>query len=197
VAPYQIGVQESNRMIPEITPCDLLIAPPNIPDPRFRDSVMMIINHDLSGTVALCLNRPTEITTDDLDELEDIPQISHPIYWGGPVAPDSVWMLHTDEWASRNTMAVAGGCYLTSDRDMLLRIRQGDCPREFRLFTGFASWAPGQLAAELEGRPPWKQQHSWLIAPPADLEDLLECPVEDLWTWATTVSANSAVDRWL
>jgi len=184
----------------EIKPTDLLIAPPNMPDPRFRETVLMILSDNESGTIALCLNKPTELETSDLKELQDPlnPTImTHPIYWGGPVAKESIWMLHDDQWCSDNTMVVGPGVRVSSDFEMLEAITQGDCPDSFRVFSGFASWAPGQLVAELEGQGPWKKNQAWLVTPTKELEWLLECPVDELWTMATAMCAQSAVASWL
>jgi putative transcriptional regulator len=184
----------------QIQPTDLLIAPPNMPDPRFKETVLMILSDNESGTVALCLNRPLDLETSDLIELEDpddVAPMSHPIYWGGPVGKESIWMLHDTGWCSENTMEVGAGVRVSSDREMLDALKQGDCPGSFRLLSGFASWAPGQLQAELEGHGPWDKNHAWLIAPTNDIEWLLECPVEELWEYATALCAQTAVDSWL
>lgn len=183
-----------------IKPTDLLIAPPNMPDSRFRDTVLMIISHNESGTIALCLNQTTDITTEDMPEIED-PQIVspliHPVYWGGPVCPESIWMIHSPEWQSENTMEVTDSVKVSSDKVMLNELQQGLCPQHFRLIHGFASWEPNQLAAELEGRAPWNKKFSWLVTENPGLETLLECPVEELWGLTTSLCAQNAVDSWL
>jgi putative transcriptional regulator len=184
----------------KIKPTDLLIAPPNMPDSRFKETVLMILSDNESGTIALCLNKPMDLETGDLDEIADpnnISAMSHPIYWGGPVGRESIWMLHDDAWCSDNTMEVGPGVRVSSDREMLEALSEGDCPQTFRVMAGFASWAPGQLAAELEGEGPWDKNHAWLVAPTYDLETLLECPVEELWAYATELCAQNAVDSWL
>lgn len=160
----------------------------------------MILSDNDSGTLALCLNKPTSMTTEDIPEIhsaQDPFGIIHPIYWGGPVARESIWMLHSEDWASENTMEVGEGIRVSSDREMLEAIKQGDTPEQFRVFSGFASWAPGQLRAELEGLGPWDKNHSWLVTPTPDLEWLLECPEEDLWTQVTALCAQQTVETWL
>jgi putative transcriptional regulator len=184
----------------KIKPSDLLIAPPSMPDPRFSETVLMVISHNESGTVALCLNGPTDIETQDIQELRDPNDtvvMSHPIYWGGPVARESIWMLHNSDWQSTNTLEIEDGLAVSSDLEMLEALKAGDTPGTFRVFSGFASWAPGQLEAELEGEGQWSKKHAWLVAPCEDLEVLLECPLEDVWQYATELSANSAVSSWL
>lgn len=62
---------------------------------------------------------------------------------------------------------------------------------------GYCSWAAGQLEAELNGHGPWQKQNSWLVAHNLGPEWLLEQPVDDLWTGATTLCSHQAVDSWL
>ena len=63
---------------------DLLIAPPTIPDPRFRKAVLMLTHDHNGGSFALCLNKPTEHTLQDILEETGIetnleePVISNP-----------------------------------------------------------------------------------------------------------------------
>jgi putative transcriptional regulator len=160
----------------------------------------MVISHNDTGTVALCLNGDETLETQDIDEEcgpWDYMAQSYPIHWGGPVAKDSIWMLHDDLWSSTNTVEIGTGTAISSDIEMLESLKAGDTPKAFRVMNGFCSWAPGQLAAELEGLGHRDQRHAWLVAPCPDLETLLDCDIEDLWEEATALSAQSAVDRWL
>jgi putative transcriptional regulator len=184
----------------QINPTDLLIAPPNMPDPRFQEAVLMVLSDNESGTLALCLNKPTKMTLGDIPEVQDPndPYGLHcPINWGGPMARESVWLLHDDQWSSENTMEVGEGYRVSSDLEMLEAIKQGECPEYFRMFTGFASWAPGQLRAELEGQGRWDKNHAWLVTQAPDIEWLMECPEEDLWTQVTALCAQQTVESWL
>lgn len=183
-----------------IQPTDLLIAPPNMPDPRFKEAVLLILSDNESGTLALCLNKPTDMTTQDIHEIHDpldMGSIVYPINWGGPMSRESIWMLHSDDWASENTMEVGPGYRVSSDREMLESIKQGDNPEYFRVFSGFASWAPGQLQAELEGLGRWNKNHAWLVTQAPDIEWIIDCPEEDLWTQATALCAQQTVESWL
>lgn len=184
----------------KLEPGQLLIAPPNMPDPRFHESVMMVVSHNETGTVAIALNGITELETQDIEDLRDpfdVSPLSHPIFWGGPVAPETLWMIHSGEWCSYNTLEITDNISVTSDIEMLEALKDGDTPKLFRVCSGFASWNPGQLEREMNGTGPWAKQYSWLTAPTLDLEWALECPVEDLWQKATELSAQAAVSSWL
>ena len=45
---------------------DLIVAPPNMPDPRFNKSVLFLTHYNTRGAYALCLNRPTDYTLNEI-----------------------------------------------------------------------------------------------------------------------------------
>jgi putative AlgH/UPF0301 family transcriptional regulator len=76
---------------------------------------------------------------------------------------------------------------------MFQKLSMGDQPSYWRMFTGVASWAPGQLEAELEAQPPFRKEHSWLIAEPND-ELLFENDSDTQWQAAVDLSAKQLFD---
>ena len=179
---------------------DLLIAPPAMPDPRFRRSVLMITHEHDSGSFALCVNRPTTHTLVDVlanSEINIINPPAIPVYWGGPVSSNSLWMLHSTDWATDDTAVITSAWAMTSSESMFHSIADGDTPRHFRIVMGYCSWAQGQLDAELNGSGPWQKQHSWLVAQNLGPEWLLDQDPETLWSSATTLCSHQAVDSWL
>lgn len=184
----------------KVSATDLLIAPPAMPDPRFRRSVLMITHDHESGSFALCVNRPTEHTLVDVLRDSDIDIIAPPaipVYWGGPVSTNSLWMVHSTDWVTDASAMISSAWAMTSSESMFHSLADGDCPKHFRIVMGYCSWAAGQLEAELNGQGPWQKQNSWLVAHNLGPEWLLEQPVEDLWTGATTLCSHQAVDSWL
>lgn len=179
---------------------DLLIAPPKMPDPRFRKTVLMMTHEHEVGTIALCVNKPTPHTLQDLvKELEidiDI-SLNFPLYWGGPVSHGTVWMLHSSEWRTEDTITISTDWAMTSNEEMFHCLADGDCPINFRMMFGYCSWAPGQLEAEMRGIPPWHHQSSWLVAKNPGPEWLLEQPEELLWERSTELCAHQAVASWI
>ena len=94
---------------------DLLIAPPKMPDLRFRKTVLMMTHEHEVGTIALCVNRPTAHTLKDLTKDLDIDfNLNFPLYWGGPVSHGTIWMLHTTDWAVEETINISMDWSMTS-----------------------------------------------------------------------------------
>lgn len=177
---------------------DLLIAPPHMTDKRFHKAVIMITHHNTGGTFGLCLNKPTEHTMQDILEETGIEgNVNFPLYWGGPVNPTTVWMLHDSGWECDGTVKINNEWSMTSNLAMFQHLADGDTPTNFRMFFGFSSWAQGQLKAELRGIEPWSHKHSWLVAENPGPEWIMETPVEDLWIASTDLCSHQAVDSWL
>ena len=184
----------------QITSGDLLVAPAMAADYRFARSVVMLTHASAMGSYGLVLNRISELNVQDLVQdhsLRDHPQLDIPIYWGGPVQPNTIWMLHPADWSVEATLEVNDLWSLTSHSEMFEALAEGQGPEWYRIFHGFSGWRAGQLERELEGRPPYSAQHSWLVInePPAIW--LQEQPPETLWLDSVDLSAHQAVDHWL
>lgn len=144
----------------------LLVATPALDDPNFARTVVLLLDHDESGSLGVVLNRPT-----GLDVGEVLPSWrSHVtgdplVFAGGPVALDSALGLAAvpgppdgEEPAGfRRVAGPLGLIDLDSPPEVL-----GPALSGLRIFAGYAGWAPGQLDAELaevawivvESRPP-------------------------------------------
>ncbi len=148
----------------------LLIASPILRDPNFRQSVVLIVEHNENGTLGLVLNRPSETAVSEIwGKISETPcTTDQPLYIGGPVE-GPLMAIHTHEGEANNT--VLPGVYFSVEKDHLNAIvAAGD--DSFRLFVGHAGWGAGQLENEME-------QGSWLLLP-ATLE-LVFYRGDDLW----------------
>src|SRR5580658_10136377 len=73
----------------------LLAATPQLGDPNFRRTVVLIVEDDLAeGTLGVVLNRPTEVPLDQVLE-PWTPLVTGPpvVFRGGPVSPNSALAL--------------------------------------------------------------------------------------------------------
>ena len=98
---------------------DVIVAPPTMRDPRFRRSALLITYHDLDGSLGLCVNQPTSHTLDKISSEVGLDvKLNFPLYWGGPVSPGTIWMLHSPEWQLGNTISINDQWNLTSNEQM-------------------------------------------------------------------------------
>jgi putative transcriptional regulator len=185
-------------MTQKIAAGDLILAPPNMLDPRFANTVIMITAHLTSSSFGLCMNRVTEHTINEIIEPLDI-QLTEDfeLYWGGPVNPNTVWMLHSTEWRTENTMIIDDNWSITSNRDMFHKMNLEGTPQRFRVMFGHCSWDQDQLRKELEGEGPWDHDHSWLTVKRPNPDWLIDFDPTQLWNSACSLSGQQAVSAWL
>src|SRR5205085_280731 len=76
--------------VPLSTRGRLLVASPDLVDPNFRRTVVLVLTHDAEGAVGLVLNRPTDIAIGEaLPNWRDATAPPACLYVGGPVQPDA------------------------------------------------------------------------------------------------------------
>ncbi len=156
----------------------ILIAMPNIGDPRFDRSVIFVCAHTDEGAMGLILNKlADEITFDDLlEQLEVQTPSQHDeirIHAGGPVDTGRGFVLHTRDYLQNTTMPVGEYFGLTATIDILKSMAQGDGPKQSLLALGYAGWGAGQLDNEI-------QANGWLTVD-ADLDLLFDNQLETKW----------------
>ena len=151
----------------------LLVASPQLMDPNFARTVVLITEHNDEGAMGIILNRPATTTvTEAAPELEDLVEPGDDVFVGGPVQPSSVIVLA--DWDSPEETAVPvfdsiGFVGADSDPDELARTVS-----RARVFAGFAGWSPGQLETELE-------RDDWILEP-ALPDDVFTRAPEQLWS---------------
>lgn len=185
-------------MKPHVAAGDLLISPPNMPDPRFNRSVMFVTHHNSQGAYALCVNRATSHSLNEIVKPLGLNfQQDQPLYWGGPVSLSTVWMLHDRDWSVSNTMQINDHWNITSHEEMFHHLYKGHWPRRFRIMMGHATWDPGQLDAEVEGLEPWTHKDSWLTVTGPDPDWLMDLEPAQLWGSGCSMAAQQTVNSWM
>jgi putative transcriptional regulator len=141
----------------------LLVASPEIGDPRFAHAVILVLRHRLSGAVGIVINRPIEERTfasllqaigDDATDVEGRVLL----FAGGPVEPQIGFVLHSTDYHRDETVDVAAQVGVTSNREIIRDIAHKKGPDKALVAFGYAGWGPGQLESEMA-------QNSWFVAP--------------------------------
>lgn len=136
----------------DIGPGTLLVAVPGLPDPNFSETVVFVVHHTEDGTMGLVLNRRTDVTVGRLFEsIDELRELTLPVFAGGPVARSSAQALVRSPRAIPDGRHIVGEVHIVNSAEALRR-RLADEPGtdHFRLYLGYAGWAPGQLEAELD-----------------------------------------------
>jgi len=125
----------------------LLISNASLFDPNFRRAVVLIGHHDDDGAVGVVLNRPMEVSVDEVvPALARLVAPGDPLFEGGPVEPDgAVVVAEFDDPSAAGAIAFASVGFLPEDADP--DAVQGVA--RARVFAGYAGWGPGQLEDEL------------------------------------------------
>ena len=155
-----------------------LIAAPEMNDPRFYHTVILIVQHDRDGAFGLIVNRPVEDEPlakllQELGQATDGASGKIAIYAGGPVEIDIGFVLHSAEYKQPETMAIDSEVAVTSSPAVLRDIATQHGPRKYIFAFGYAGWGPGQLENELAHR-------VWFSAP-GDAKLLFDDDPARLW----------------
>jgi putative transcriptional regulator len=161
-----------------------LLSMPQLLDPNFNRTVILLCTHNDRGAFGLVVNRPL-LTTGTVVVNLDPPVTTDrelEIWVGGPVEPQRSWMLVATGAAGADpdhvadASRIADELYLSTSPDLLRRLLDRRPPPRTRLMVGYSGWGPGQLEAELE-------ESSWLISD-IDLDLIFETPPDQMWETA-------------
>ena len=137
---------------------DLLVAKPSLlSDYSFNRVVILLADHTETGRVGFVLNKPLDITTQDI-----IPEIKVPftVYDGGPVEQDNLFFIHNKPDLIKGSVAISKGLYWGGNFEeitSLLNNRQL-AAHDIRFFLGYSGWGIGQLEHEIT-------ENSWAVFP--------------------------------
>jgi putative transcriptional regulator len=157
----------------------LLVAMPQMMDPRFARSVVYVCAHSGNdGAMGLVINKLLPSVTMDelLSQLKLEPSQlnrSRPVHFGGPVEPGRGFVLHSADYREEATLIVGEDFAMTATLDILRAIGKGEGPRRNLFALGYAGWAPGQLDAEM-------QANGWLSVP-ADTDLVFDSDFDAKW----------------
>ena len=166
----------------------LLLSMPQLRDPNFSRTVVLLCEHSEEGAFGLVVNRPLVTSGRVIVNLEPAPEESRQpaetvaterelqVWVGGPVEPQRSWMLvgnEPDANEEARGRRIADALYLSTSPDLLRRLLEPDPPPRTRLVVGYSGWAPGQLEAEL-------QASAWLMSD-VDSDLIFTTPPERMW----------------
>lgn len=163
----------------------LLMATPQVLDPFFHKSVVLLLHHDEEGSFGFNLNRPTTVSVAEILKGLEIEWTGDPsscAYLGGPVQPQLGTVLFgqagakpSDALPEDTTTCVLPGLSMTQHLGNLAHLAQ-DPPEGLRLYLGYAGWGAGQLMQEI-------LRNDWIVGPVLD-ELLFSSDNDSVWLQA-------------
>ena len=155
-------------------PAIFLVAKPELTDPSFVQSVVLVVFPKDAGPVGVILNRPTRLTLKDgFPEQPRLKDRADTLYFGGPVQTNGLMFLFRGGSAADNAFPVIGDLYLSGDGELLNRLLAEKTPAVQRYFLGYSGWSGPQLQHEIE-------LGAWFVIE-ADLDTVIRSDPKTLW----------------
>ncbi len=152
----------------------LLISEPALYDFYFKQSVVLLADHNDEGSFGLIINKPIALKFNDI--VKEFPKFDAPVYLGGPVKTDNLFVLHKLGNKIDNSIEVMNGLYWGGDIEIIKeQISLGLArPDNIRFYLGFSSWSPGQLSNEMT-------EKSWVVMN-AKIANVFETAPKHMWS---------------
>ena len=154
---------------------------PQLKDPNFELTAVLLCEHGADGALGLVINRPTPFVLGQLYEgqgLEGDGGAGEPIHYGGPVQPEMGFVLYEGPEYD-GSMPVTGSLRLGTSLEILRDIAADRGPSRFLFCLGYSGWAPDQLENEIA-------RNDWLVVP-ADPELLFRYSAGERWEQAIRI----------
>ncbi len=145
-------------------------------DPFFAKSLTYVCEHNEQGAMGVVVNRPISLTFSELFAQINLPLKVEAlddelVHFGGPVQSDRGFVLHQPSGIWQSTLHVSDKVGLTTSKDILQAVGEGQGPANILIALGYAGWSAGQLEEELS-------QNAWLSVP-ADERIMFDLPADE------------------
>ncbi len=130
----------------------ILIASPQMADPFFERTVVLLWHHDDEGAIGVVVNRHLDHAISEVISAEDGVQVidhrHNRVSWGGPVETTSGTVVTSGSVEEAEGWTLECGINITRSQDALHRLLGAGEP--VILCLGYAGWGPGQLDQEIQ-----------------------------------------------
>lgn len=152
-----------------------LVASRTLVDPRFQETVVLLISYGAEGAAGLIINRPTKVLLAEmLPSMPDLKKRADVVYYGGPVEGHRILMLIRSGEKPEESGSVFGNVFVSTSGNTLEQMISAHKPeKQLRFYAGYAGWLPGQLDGEVS-------RGDWHIVR-ADADSIFEKKSSDIW----------------
>lgn len=151
----------------------VLLAQPFMEDPHFKRSALLLCEHTEDGSLGFIMNKPVSMNVDRL--VTDFPEFNVPVYYGGPVATDTLHYVHDKGDILDESIEVSPGIWWGGHFEKLKFLIESKLIIEdnIRFFVGYSGWSAGQLMEEMD-------RGSWVTAD-MDPNYIFRASTDTLW----------------
>ena len=141
----------------ETTKNFFIVATKKLKDTRFKNTVVVMLDHDEEGALGVVINKPLGFATigsltkglNDETIKKDLLNYKVPIYWGGPLDNNKILIIHSKDYENKNTKSY-DKVSISNDYKALLDIAKKKGPIKSLVVIGVSAWTEGQLEGEID-----------------------------------------------
>ncbi len=160
----------------------LLIALPQLQDPNFVKTVVLLLEYDDQGAIGFVINKMSSFSLNEIASEDIVFPVEIPAWIGGPVGAERGIFVHNYEAIESD------GCYhhdikITSSIDSMKRLIEFSSHQAnhsdiypYRFLVGYAGWGKNQLDNEIKSG-------AW-IQTEFDAELVFNTPWKHMWSQA-------------
>ncbi|MEO9257019.1 MAG: YqgE/AlgH family protein [Crocinitomicaceae bacterium] len=152
----------------------LLLSEPFLQDEFFTRSVILLCEHNETGSFGFVLNNYVEFSLKEISKsfINNMAKIS----LGGPVKKDNLFFIHTLGDLIPGSFHITDTLYLGGDHELLIEeIKENpEWIDQVRFFLGYSGWDEGQLQAELD-------EKNWLVVDNVKTHQIMDTKNDDFW----------------
>ena len=172
-SPLMPPLPDQGRSIP--AKGKFLVSSRDMKDPRFMETVILLMEYGMNGAIGLIVNHPTEVKLSSvLPDMKGLENRQDIVYIGGPVNQRQMLMLIQSKDKPGESQHVFQDIYASGSRKVLeAMIGKTDTDKKFRVYAGYSGWAPYQLDREL-------LRGDWHVVE-ADVKTIFEKESSQIW----------------
>jgi putative transcriptional regulator len=172
---YAVPSSEHAAPIAALAKGRFLVASRSLGDANFAQTVILLVDYHSRGSTGLIINQPTEVRLAKvLPDMAGLQQRPDTVFLGGPVERNRMTLLIRSSRALTDAQQVLADIHVSSSRALLERlVDKPNAGEAFRVYAGYAGWAPGQLEQEVS-------RGDWHVLP-ADVETVFDKAPADIW----------------
>ena len=151
----------------------ILISEPSLKDFYFRQSVVLLAEHNEEGTFGVIVNKPINTRLDEV--IKGFRGYDFPVYLGGPVKNDCIFFIHSHP-DIEDSLRIIDGLYWGGSLDAIQTLIEAGkiTENDIRFYLGYSGWNPNQLDREIS-------EKSWVLSH-ASIQEVINPNPEELWS---------------
>lgn len=153
---------------------DLLISEPFLQDTNFIRSVVLLCEHNESGSFGLILNKPSILHLGEL--VDELAFLDNEVYVGGPVEQNTLHFIYFGEKSLEESVEIGDNIWWGGEfKGLVEKLKNGEISSDkIKFFIGYSGWGADQLNEEME-------EKTWIICRLENMERILENSPDELW----------------